>query len=52
MLSETVTEALVDARRSARKLRRFEQASDHPVLATVPETEYFTGLLLEMMDSM
>ena len=42
-------DALVDARRSARRLRRFEQALDHPVLPTIPETEYFKGFLLEMM---
>jgi 23S rRNA (cytosine1962-C5)-methyltransferase len=47
--SETITNALVDARRSARRLRRFEQAPDHPVLPTIPETEYFKGFLLEMM---
>src|SRR5438876_2483686 len=47
--AQTITDALVDARRSARKLRRFEQALDHPVLPTIPETEYFKGLLLEMM---
>src|SRR5438045_764605 len=46
---QTIAEALVDARRSARRLRRFEQAPDHPVLPTIPETEYFKGLLLEMM---
>jgi 23S rRNA (cytosine1962-C5)-methyltransferase len=45
----TIADALVDARRSARRLRRFEQALDHPVLPTLPETEYFKGLLLEMM---
>lgn len=44
-----ITNALVDARRSARRLRRFEQAPDHPVLPTLPETEYFKGVLLEMM---
>jgi 23S rRNA (cytosine1962-C5)-methyltransferase len=44
-----VADALVDARRSARRLRRFEQALDHPILPTLPETEYFRGLLLEMM---
>lgn len=44
-----IADALVDARRSARRLRRFEQAQDHPVLPTIPETEYFRGLLLEMM---
>ncbi len=47
--AQTVVDALVDARRSARKLHRFEQAPDHPVLPTLPETEYFKGLLLEMM---
>ena len=47
--AQTIADALVDARRSARKLRRFEQALDHPVLPTIPETEYFKGFLLEMM---
>ncbi|MDQ2825309.1 MAG: class I SAM-dependent rRNA methyltransferase [Verrucomicrobiota bacterium] len=47
--AQTIADALVDARRSARKLRRFEQALDHPVLPTLPETEYFKGFLLEMM---
>jgi 23S rRNA (cytosine1962-C5)-methyltransferase len=44
-----IADALVDARRSARRLRRFEQAPDHPVLPTLPESEYFKGALLEMM---
>lgn len=47
--AQTIADALVDARRSARKVRRFEQSPDHPVLPTIPETEYFKGLLLEMM---
>jgi 23S rRNA (cytosine1962-C5)-methyltransferase len=47
--AQAIAEALVDARRSARRLRRFEQAPDHPVLPTLPETEYFKGVLLEMM---
>jgi 23S rRNA (cytosine1962-C5)-methyltransferase len=47
--AQTISDALVDARRSARRLRRFEQALDHPVLPTLPETEYFKGFLLEMM---
>jgi 23S rRNA (cytosine1962-C5)-methyltransferase len=46
---QTISDALVDARRSGRRLRRFEQAPDHPVLPTIPETEYFKGFLLEMM---
>src|SRR5919201_546251 len=51
ILSETILKALVDARRSARRLGRFEQALDHPVMPTIPETEYFTGVLLEMKSS-
>ena len=47
--SQTISDALIDARRSARRLRRFEQAPDHPVVPTIPETEYFKGFLLEMM---
>lgn len=47
--AKTIADALVDARRSARRLRRFQQALDHPVLPTIPETEYFKGVLLEMM---
>jgi 23S rRNA (cytosine1962-C5)-methyltransferase len=47
--AQTINDALVDARRSARRLRRFEQALDHPVVPTLPETEYFKGFLLEMM---
>jgi 23S rRNA (cytosine1962-C5)-methyltransferase len=49
LFENVIANALVDARRSARRLRRFEQALDHPVLPTLPETEYFRGLLLEMM---
>jgi 23S rRNA (cytosine1962-C5)-methyltransferase len=49
IFNQTISDALVDARRSARRLQRFEQALDHPVLPTLPETEYFKGVLLEMM---
>ena len=51
ILSETISAALVDARRSARRLRHFDQALDHPVVPTMPETEYFKGVLLEMKPS-
>src|SRR5262249_294454 len=46
---QPITDALVDARRSARRLRRFEQAPDHPVLPPMPEPEYCRGFLLEMV---
>jgi 23S rRNA (cytosine1962-C5)-methyltransferase len=49
IFNQAISDALVDARRSARRLHRFEQALDHPVLPTLPETEYFKGVLLEMM---
>ena len=49
IFAQTIADALVDARRSARQLRHFEQAIDHPVLPTLPETGYFKGVLLEMM---
>ena len=49
LFERMIVDSLVDARRSARRLRRFEQALDHPILPTIPETEYFRGLLLEMM---
>ncbi len=49
IFAQTIADALVDARRSARQLLRFEQALDHPVLPTLPETGYFKGVLLEMM---
>jgi len=49
VFAEAIAGALVDARRSAHRLLRLEQALDHPVLPTIPETEYFKGLLLEMM---
>lgn len=49
VFNQAIADALVDARRSARRLRRFEQALDHPVLPTLPETEYFKGALFEMM---
>ncbi|MGI9115916.1 MAG: rRNA large subunit methyltransferase I [Chthoniobacterales bacterium] len=51
IFAETIAAALVDARRSARRLRRFDQALDHPILPAMPETEYFKGVLLEMKPS-
>src|SRR5437588_3095876 len=49
IFDDTIADAMMAARRSARRLRRFEQAIDQPVLPTLPETEYFKGVLLEMM---
>src|SRR5262249_50675094 len=38
IFEKMIADALVDARRSARRLRRFAQALDHPILPTIPET--------------
>lgn len=46
---EMMTEASVDARRSVRQLARYSQAADHPVVPTLPETEYLQGYLYEAM---
>lgn len=45
---EMICESLVDAKRSARLLESYRQNADHPILATIPETEYLKGFLLEM----
>ena len=47
--AQMITNALTDARRTVRRLHRLEQPLDHPVLPTLPETEYLRGVLLEMM---
>jgi 23S rRNA (cytosine1962-C5)-methyltransferase len=39
-----------DAGRTVRVEAFYTQARDHPILLTVPETRYLTGLLLEVLD--
>lgn len=46
---ETIVDALVDAKKSVRDLASFRQGYDHPILPTLPETEYLKGWLFEMM---
>jgi 23S rRNA (cytosine1962-C5)-methyltransferase len=48
MFREMLAESLVDAKRSARLLETYRQNADHPILVTIPETEYLKGFLLEM----
>jgi len=48
LFRDMIAEALVDAKRSARLLETYGQNADHPVLATIPETEYLKGFLMEM----
>ncbi len=42
--------AAEDVGRPVRVAETYDQARDHPVLLTVPETRYLTGLLLEVLE--
>lgn len=46
---QNVVEAAVDARATPRLLCNHAQRLDHPVVATLPETEYLKGFTFEMM---
>lgn len=46
---EMLVDAMVDAKRNTRLLKRFSQGLDHPIMPTIPETEYLHGYLLEAM---
>jgi len=45
---EMIIDSLVDAKKSARLVQTFRQSADHPILLSVPETEYLKGFLLEL----
>jgi 23S rRNA (cytosine1962-C5)-methyltransferase len=51
MLFQIVAEAALDAGKTIRVLERRTQASDHPILLTVPETLYLKCLILEVLGS-
>ena len=44
-----IVDASVDARRAVRRIARFAQGPDHPIIPTLPETEYLQGYLFEAM---
>jgi 23S rRNA (cytosine1962-C5)-methyltransferase len=43
-----VNEATVDAKKTLRQLAVFRQGLDHPIVPTIPETEYLKGHLFEL----
>jgi len=43
-----INEATVDARKTLRQLAIYTQSADHPVISTLPETEYLKGALYEL----
>ncbi len=44
-----INSATVDAKRTLRLVDRHSQRRDHPVIPTLPETEYLKGFLFEVM---
>ena len=49
-LLQIVAEAALDAGKTLRVLERRTQATDHPILLTVPETLYLKCLILEVLE--
>jgi 23S rRNA (cytosine1962-C5)-methyltransferase len=45
---EMINDATVDAKKTLRQLATFSQAGDHPIIPTLPETEYLKGYLFEL----
>ena len=46
---DMLIEASVDAKRNVRQLARYTQSPDHPIIPTIPETEYLQGYLFEAL---
>ncbi|HJM62853.1 MAG: rRNA large subunit methyltransferase I [Roseibacillus sp.] len=44
-----VRDAAVDARRTLRLVESYTQRADHPILPTIPETEYLKGFCLQLL---
>jgi 23S rRNA (cytosine1962-C5)-methyltransferase len=47
----SIEDAAVDARKTLRRVTTYTQRPDHPILATIPETEYLTGYAYEVIAS-
>jgi 23S rRNA (cytosine1962-C5)-methyltransferase len=45
----SVCEAAVDAKRTLRQIASCSQRADHPIIPTVPETEYLKGYVFELI---
>ena len=48
LFEQVIIEAAYDARRILRKIDSYSQSLDHPVIPTIPETEYLKGYAFEM----
>jgi 23S rRNA (cytosine1962-C5)-methyltransferase len=45
---DVINEATVDAKKTLRQLALYRQGLDHPIVPTIPETEYLKGHLFEL----
>jgi 23S rRNA (cytosine1962-C5)-methyltransferase len=48
IFQQVILEAAFDARRVLRKIETYTQSPDHPVIPTIPETEYLKGFAFEI----
>ena len=46
---DSVRSAAVDAKKTLRLVESYSQRADHPILPTLPETEYLKGFLLQLI---
>lgn len=46
---QVINEATVDAKKTLRQLAIYTQNLDHPIIPTLPETEYLKGFLFELV---
>ncbi|RYD84577.1 MAG: class I SAM-dependent rRNA methyltransferase [Verrucomicrobiaceae bacterium] len=46
---QVINEAAVDAKKTLRQLAIYSQSADHPIISTLPETEYLKGYLFELV---
>jgi 23S rRNA (cytosine1962-C5)-methyltransferase len=47
--AEIINDATVDAKKTLRQIAIYSQGLDHPVIPTIPETEYLKGGLYELV---
>ena len=48
IFKEIISEAAVDARKTLRQIAVYTQSADHPIIVSIPETEYLKGFLFEL----
>jgi 23S rRNA (cytosine1962-C5)-methyltransferase len=48
IFKEVIKDAAVDAKKTLRQLATYSQGLDHPIIPTLPETEYLKGFLFEL----